>query len=277
MRLLSLVLPLVALVLVCARAHPTEASLKIAEKLLNEALKKEIDDELRDAMSKGSNEAELPGGSDADSLEEFLEAAIKEMKRDSSPDHRGTGGAKDSSLVGLGSKRMGKNKAKSGMLDSKAKTTQSYLPKKPGLPSGQKREGAGDKKLPGSVASDKGLMPEGSELLLNALGIPKEDDVSDFQMYQADLDSLKQLESLRKQPVSSLVTGTSHNMAQSAVAQKSHENELDSKPPQTKNEEWQKMSDDELASKMDEFYKIVQQYADKNEAPTEPLDEAWGT
>ena len=65
--------------------------------------------------------------------------------------------------------------------------------------------------------------------------------------------------------------------AQSAVAQKSHENELDSKLPQTKNEEWQKMSDDELASKMDEFYKIVQQYADKNEAPTEPLDEAWGT
>lgn len=243
-----------AYLLVCAGAQPIgndDASLKIAERLINEALKKEIHDELNDAMTQSRKEKETHESKDAGAFEEFLEAAFKgteagseSMKRIVEPKEKA-----GASLVGS-----------EGVKDEN-RPTSSRLVQKPKAKSQSSRG-----------MSESGLLPQDNEILLNALGIQTKNDVTQQQVYQADLDSLKKSKSIarprskgkqqQQQP-----KGTDGNIAATASeTQKANE---------SKNDDWQEMRDEEIASKINEFYKILKQYSDEN-PEAKSVDKSYG-
>ena len=279
-QLFNIGLILQASVFMYATARPSgssDASLNIAETLLNEALKKEIDDELRDSMARNSREKEARKSQAADEFEELLEAAIRSLENDYEDQKR------HAAKAGGGGKKNGK-KIASQNGNTEANLAGKGQQSKTETGNGKQAQSKGNAK---ESLSDSRLIPQGNDMMLNGMGMPKKIEANDLQVYQTDLDSLKPSESGSdsksagadsKEHVTSNTHGKENKkFAGTADGSKGPKAAGSSGAHQGKNaNDWQRLNDEEIASRISEFYKILQDYANKNEIEREPLDEPMG-
>jgi len=247
-----------ACMLLYAAARPvgnSEAALSAAEKLVTEALRKEINNELKGIVSSSSNE-KLRETSDVDALADILEEGIKgagnnaEVTRDAVND----GKAMRQSRAG-----MKKTEVENNKVEEKGKMSFANVPPD------QRRHTAKNSGL-----NDNRLKEQVKEMLLDEMTIPVRKDRDNLDLYQTILRSLKQY--------SSHDSGSRHHNDE----YKEHHNpefpnkqlyssdlnkgNMNAKPAARHSkisEDGHQLNDDEIKAKVNEFYNALLDYVDK--------------
>ena len=239
---ISLIIQACMLVYVAARASGnSEASLSAAEKLVTEALRKEINNELKEIVSS-SNE-KLRETSDG-------VGGNAEVRRDAASD----GKSMEQMRAG-----MAKTEAESNKVQDKGKMSFA------GVPPDQKRHAAKNSGL-----NDNRFKEQVKEMLLDEMTMPVRNDIDDEDLYQMILRSLKQYPSQHdsgSRHYEDEYEGHRNPKFASKQFHSSNPNKgnVNAKPAARHSkvsEDWHQLSDDEIEAKVSEFYNALQDYAD---------------
>ena len=253
-----------ACVLMRATARPSgssDTSLQNVEKLLTEALKKEIDDVLSEPVSRSKNTRDSP---DTDVFAEVLEEAVKGIENNYADGRRDA--VKRDKAIGHNKARMGANPSEGSEMEGPTKIGNAAH--------GQERKH-------GKNMNRHGNGLKGGKMPKTDFEVPIRYDLSDLQVHSPNQGSpmKSHLGSAFGVAKPNEPQNPSQKSKQSIYSGKVAKAEISAHSaglPQTRGKSSSNRkhnSDDDIASKISEFYKILEDYAEENDMQAEPVYE----